>query len=347
MEVRYRITKPIRLEVNFRISGLTALLGRSGEGKTTTLKALAGLIPARGSPYGGLRPEARPIGYLPQHHALFPHMTALANVAFPLQNLPPKTRKARALALLERFGLGALAGARPSELSGGQRQRVALARALARNPELLLLDEPTASLDREAREDIGDFLASLAEEEKTRILVATHDPELAQSAHWVVVLEKNRVVQEGPPSEVFTRPASLNVARLVGFSNLFPGQVSGFQDGYLLVETVAGTLWVKSEPLAPGTPVTLGIRPEEVLIVRKDRPLRVALRHNVIAGTIRRLRLQGPYVKAEFSGPLELKILLPRHVQDRLKLSPGQAVEVTLKPAYLQLFSSESFSSLS
>ena len=137
LEVHYRLNRPVRLEARFRVRGFTVLLGQSGAGKTSLLKALAGLLPAEGTPFGGLPPERRPVGYLPQDLALFPHMTAWENVAFPLKG---RDRKARALALLERVGLLEHAHKRPGELSGGQRQRVALARALARKPELLLLD---------------------------------------------------------------------------------------------------------------------------------------------------------------------------------------------------------------
>jgi molybdate transport system ATP-binding protein len=147
LEVHYRLRWPIALEARFQIRGFTALLGESGVGKTTLLKALCGLIPAEGTPYSGLPPEKRPVGYLPQDLALFPHMTALENVAFPLSG----RGKGEALALLARVGLLEHAHKRPQALSGGQRQRVALARALARKPELLLLDEPPAPWTRSPR----------------------------------------------------------------------------------------------------------------------------------------------------------------------------------------------------
>ena len=93
MEIRYRIPRPLALRVAFRVEGCTALLGPSGAGKTTLLKALAGLLPAEGEPYAGRPPEKRPIGYLPQNAALFPHLTAWQNVAFALPHLPPGDRR--------------------------------------------------------------------------------------------------------------------------------------------------------------------------------------------------------------------------------------------------------------
>ncbi len=341
MEVRYRIRRPVALTVGFSIRGFTALLGPSGAGKTTVLKALAGLVPAEGTPFAGLPPERRPIGYLPQGHLLFPHLTALENVRFGL-GTPGEAGRRRALALLERFGLADKADRRPHRLSGGERQRVALARALARDPELLLLDEPTASLDAPARRGVLEALLEVVAELGVRALVATHDPELAQAADRVVVLYRGRVLEEGDPRTVYTRPRSLTVARLTGFENLFPGRVEGIDQGGLWVATAAGRFWLEAPPRPPGTPVVLGIRPEEVLFVREDRPLAPALAPNVRTGRLLSVRPRGAQVavRVALTG-LTLRALLPRHVQDRLGLVAGETRRVVLKPRYLQLFSPE------
>ncbi len=222
MEVHYRIRRPVALEVRFQIRGFTALLGESGVGKTTLLKALAGLIPAEGTPFGGLPAERRPIGYLPQDLALFPHMTAWENVAFPLRG---RGRRERALALLERVGLKEHAEKRPRALSGGQKQRVALARALAREPELLLLDEPTSALDPVTKDRVLGELVGLLRREGLPALAVSHDPFLAGMADWLVVLGRGRVLQEGPPGEVLAAPVSVEAARLLGYENLFPARV--------------------------------------------------------------------------------------------------------------------------
>ena len=149
--VEVRLDLPIALDARFEIRGFTALLGRSGAGKTTILKALAGLLPAAGFPWAGQAPEARPVGYLPQGASLFPHLTVLQNAAYALRGAG---RLAEARALLGELGIGALAGRAAAGLSGGEAQRVALARALARRPALLLLDEPTAALDPGTRDQV-------------------------------------------------------------------------------------------------------------------------------------------------------------------------------------------------
>ena len=341
MEIHYRIPRPVLIEASFRIEGFTALLGPSGAGKTSLLKALAGLLKAQGEPYAGLLPEQRPIGYLPQHAALFPHLRAWQNVAFGLAHLPPPRRREEALAWLRRFGLANRAEKRPHELSGGEARRVALARALARKPELLLLDEPTAGLDRMSRDQVLRAILQAVEAHGVKALVATHDPELAQAADRVVVLDRGRVLQAGPTAEVYNRPSSLRVASLLGYENRIPGKVVGADPPYLRVHTQAGTLLALGKALNPGTRVVLAIRPEEVLIVREDRPLKPEDAANTLTGRIGWIRRMGPVVEAAFEGQIALLLRLPRHVQDRLGLRANEPRRVVLKPRYLQLFSEE------
>ncbi len=327
MEVHYRVRWPLPLEVRFRIRDFTALLGESGVGKTTLLKALAGLIPAEGTPFGGLPAEKRPVGYLPQDLALFPHMTAWENVAFPLRG---KDRRERALALLARVGLLDHAHKRPKALSGGQKQRVALARALAREPELLLLDEPTSALDPVTKGRVLGELVELVKREGLPALAVSHDPLLAGMADWLVVLGRGRVLQEGPPEEVLSAPASVEVARLLGYENLFPVRVvpGGVEAGGVFLKV----------PLPPwareGKGAWLGVRAAEVIVVREDRP---PPEENVLEGLLERFYPEGLAYRGVFRGPLTLEVLLPRHVQERLRLEAGRTIRVTLKPRYLHL----------
>jgi ABC-type Fe3+/spermidine/putrescine transport system ATPase subunit len=217
---------------------IVAVLGPNAAGKTTLLRALAGLVPldhgrvtldgvdfddvTRGI---HLPPERRPIGVVFQDYLLFPHLTALENVAFGLRARGVTGREARVRAgsWLDRLGVGEYAEARPRALSGGQAQRVALARALAIDPRLLLLDEPLAALDASARGAVRrDLKRHLASFGGIRIVV-THDPlEAVALADRLVILEGGRVVQTGSAAEVTQRPRSRYVADLVGV-NLFRG----------------------------------------------------------------------------------------------------------------------------
>jgi molybdate/tungstate transport system ATP-binding protein len=224
MLIDYRIVQPVALSARFEVEGFTVLLGASGEGKSLLLRAIAGLLPAIGEPFGGLPPQQRAVGYLPQGHALFPHLNAWQNVAFALRG---PHRRAQAVEWLARVGLAALAERRPAQLSGGQQQRVALARALARRPQLLLLDEPTSALDPATRDDV---LAELIAEVHAAVIPAlavSHDPALAAVADRLVVMHDRRIVQSGTPMDVHARPVNAAVARLLGHRNVHGGQLVG------------------------------------------------------------------------------------------------------------------------
>jgi molybdate transport system ATP-binding protein len=164
-----------------------------------------------------LAPEARRCGYVYQSYALFPHLSAWRNVAYGLRRVPRRGRRERALALLERFGLGARADARPDTLSGGEQQRVALARALACEPALLLLDEPLSALDARSRGAAARVLAELMGTLEVPAVLVTHDfAEAAQLAHEVGVMDAGRIVQRGTASELAGAPASAFVADFAG-----------------------------------------------------------------------------------------------------------------------------------
>jgi molybdate transport system ATP-binding protein len=196
-----------------------ALVGPNGAGKTTTLLALLGVRRSEGPIHVGghalhdLPPEERGLAYLPQHYALFPHLTAAGNVAFALRG---RDRTARARAVLERLDAGHLADRLPAALSGGERQRVALARALAVSPRALLLDEPFAALDVEARDEVRAFLAAELRALARPFIVVTHDrADLEALGAPLCVLEGGRAVQRGALAELEAAPANRFVARLV------------------------------------------------------------------------------------------------------------------------------------
>lgn len=199
MHIRCAMTAPLALDVNLQLDGFTALLGTSGSGKTSLLKAIAGLLPARTEPWNGLPPQRRPVGYLPQGYALFPHLRAWQNVAFALDGSRAGQRR-RAGALLERMGLPGLDERYPHQLSGGQQQRVALARALAHEPQLLLLDEPTSALDASIQAEVLNLLDRLRAERGLTYILVSHD--LAVVAH---MCERLLVMQHGQAVEELTR----------------------------------------------------------------------------------------------------------------------------------------------
>ena len=216
--VDYRLTHPVALHAAFEIRGFTALLGRSGAGKSSLIKALAGLIQAAGTPWGGQAPELREIGYLPQNAALFPHLTALENVAYPLRG---GDRFDRAKSLLDELGLLDFAPRLAKQLSGGEAQRIALARALAHKPKLLLLDEPSSGLDATTRDATFTWLIDTLKARAVPALAATHDPGLAGFADWLVLLADQKIIREGTPQNLFADPGSVAAAELLGFENIW------------------------------------------------------------------------------------------------------------------------------
>jgi ABC-type sulfate/molybdate transport systems ATPase subunit len=219
--VDLRLAAPVALHAAFEIRGFTALLGHSGAGKTSLLRALAGLVPSTGTPWGGQPAESRSVGYLPQNAALFPHLTVLENVAYPLRG---RTRFERARALLEELGLADLAARPAAQVSGGQAQRIALARALARAPELLLLDEPLAALDPATRSAALPWLIDHLAAHATPALTATHEPAIAGLADWLVLLADGRIIQQGTPRALFEQPNSPAAAELLGYENIWEEQ---------------------------------------------------------------------------------------------------------------------------
>jgi molybdate transport system ATP-binding protein len=324
---------------------VVAVVGPNGSGKTSVLRALAGLVPLSGGrivldeevledPSKDLRvpPERRPVGFVFQDYLLFPHMTALENVAFGLRSrgMPRGQARDRAREWLERMGLASHMTARPRALSGGQAQRVALARALATDPRLLLLDEPTAALDAgakvELRREIRRHLATFS---GARLLV-THDPlEAAVLADRLVVLEAGRVVQVGTPAEVSERPRSQYVAELIGI-NLLRGRA----DGDRVVLASGGSLVVATESRGE---VFAVIHPRAVALHAREPE---GSPRNVWLEKVRSLDLEGSRVRVGMDGEVPLVAEVTPAAVAELALAEGEmiwasvkATEVTVYPA--------------
>jgi len=281
-----------------------ALVGPSGAGKSTVLRAVAGLVRARGRVTAGgetwldsdrgvdLPPEQRSVGMVFQEYALFPHLSVRGNVEFG--------RRGQA-GLLERFGLAALADAKPRELSGGERQRVALARALAPDPAVLLLDEPLAALDAHTRAEIRSELQLLLREADRPTLVVTHDFEDAATlAARVGVLVEGRLRQLGTPAELVASPADAFVASLTG-ANVLRGRARRAND-LTELELPTGEL-IRSTDRAEGDAVAI-VYPWEVTL---SRTLPDDSAQNHIRGVVASLVPIGNRVRVRV-GPLTAEI---------------------------------------
>ncbi|MBR0837260.1 ABC transporter ATP-binding protein [Bradyrhizobium manausense] len=258
-----------------------ALLGPSGCGKTTLLRMLAGFeapdegrILLGGKDIAQALPHERPINMMFQNYALFPHLSVRDNIAFGLKRAGMgradiATRVAEMIALVKLEGLEKR---KPDQLSGGQRQRVALARALARRPQLLLLDEPLAALDKKLRESTQGELMELQRRLGMTFIIVTHDQEEAMTmADRIGVMNAGKLVQVAGPRELYEAPRSRWIAEFVGDINLFDAE-SKLRDGHRLVVGTrdAGTL-VVAEPRQPvgESRFSVAIRPEKIKLSRR------------------------------------------------------------------------------
>ena len=249
---------------------LVALLGPSGCGKTTALRLLAGLeqadegkVVVGGEDVTDLPANKRNIGMVFQAYSLFPHMVAWENVAFGLlmRGVSASERKQRALAMLELVGLARMAERYANQMSGGQQQRVALARALAIQPQVLLLDEPLSALDAKVRARLRDEIRRIQLEVGITTLFVTHDQEEALAvADRVGVMQSGKLEQLGPPTVVYSRPATPFVADFVGLTNRIPGEVK-----FGGVEVRGAQLPIVQNDVPTGPAIAL-VRPEAVSI---------------------------------------------------------------------------------
>lgn len=341
---------PLDAEIAAAAGELVALVGPSGSGKTTLLRCLAGLhqptngrVTVNGDIWfdaaADIRqpPQQRRCGLVFQHYALFPHFDARANVMAALGHLPRGERAARAEELLALVHLAGLEARRPAELSGGQQQRVALARALAREPQVLLLDEPFSAVDQVTRRKLQRELAQLRRRLRIPIVLVTHDlEEAAALADTMLILHQGRSLQRGPPSEVLTRPATAEVARLVDLRNLYSGEVAEQRPeaGLTMLRWGEQLLEARHHPeRRPGERVCWVIPPGSVLLHRRDRPSR-GERENPVEAEVAEMVELGETCSLELRtrgvSAAAISLALPTHVARRNGLEVGVAVRVSL-----------------
>ena len=314
----------------------TALVGPSGAGKTTVLRVIAGLVTPRegalevdGVPWldtkrgVDLPPERRGVGYLFQEYALFPHLDVAQNVRFGALD------RTLADAMLDRFGIAHLRRARPRELSGGERQRVGLARALARNPDVLLLDEPLSALDAHTKSSVRLELHQHLRELDLPAIVVTHDfDDAAALADRIGVLVDGTLLQSGTAAELVGTPADAFVASFTG-ANLIPGNARPGLDGLTEVVLDAGGSMYSTDKGAGR--VGLAVYPWEIALARTE-PTDSAVNH--LRGEIRSLVVLGNRVRVRV-GPLTAEITAAS--ADRLALTEGDPVVASFKATAARL----------
>lgn len=346
--VRQEKPVPVSVELSCEAGELLSLVGPSGAGKTTVLRAIAGLSkPSFGSIRCSgevwfdsssrifTRAQQRRVGYVFQQHALFPHLTARQNVEQSVRHLNSRKRKELAGHWLRRVNLEGLEHRRPAQLSGGQKQRVGLARALAREPSVLLLDEPFSSVDSATRDRLYTELASLRRDLKIPAVLVTHDlHEATLLSDKLCMLSKGTTLQSGTVQEVTTRPASVLVARLVGFKNVFRATVIDVFDGCATIEWRGQKLQVTSaNNFTKRDAVHWCIPQSHVVLHRQSRPSR-GERENPVSGRVSEVLRMGDnaLVGVQVGKPDRPPVFLsvPLHVAERNELKVGVEISFSL-----------------
>ncbi len=331
--------------------GAAGLFGVSGSGKSTLVELVAGLrrpqagrialgetVLADAATGEFLAAQERRIGFVPQDGALFPHLTVEGNLRFAERRAPVADRAERRAQVCALLGIGGLLGRMVTGLSGGERQRVALARALVSAPRLLLLDEPLAALDAARKEAILPHLRRVRDELRLPMLFVSHArEEVLGLCDELAVLAEGRLLQHGPVAEVFRRPASDAVARIVGVETVLPGRLLGGDGALAAVEVGGVRLHGLADRLPAGTEAVLvSIRAEEVMLVRDGGAAGTSAR-NRWRGTVVALIDEGVLVRVELDCGFPLVARLTRQAAAELALAPGASVTALVKAPSVHL----------
>ncbi|HZP87312.1 MAG TPA: ABC transporter ATP-binding protein [Burkholderiales bacterium] len=320
------------------------LLGPSGSGKTSTLMMIAGFeeptsgeITLGGRSLLGIAPHRRNLGMVFQNYALFPHMSAADNVAFPLRmrGVARDEIARRTDAALASVGLQAFARRHPREMSGGQQQRIALARALVFEPDVLLLDEPLGALDKSLREQMQLELKRLHQRLGITTIFVTHDQgEAMTMSDRIAVFNRGRIEQVGTPLEIYHRPATRFVAGFIGDSNIFDLAIG--EGGATAVSEMLGSFRIAPSGLAAGTRVRLMVRPETFTIAANARPGEANLLEIAVEGSV---HYGDSLLVLGRAGDIEIRVRLP-NVQAS-GIEPGRTLRVSWQPEHAWLLPPE------
>lgn len=350
--VRHRVHPGLLLDATVSIGREVAVLfGRSGAGKTSLLRLIAGLHqPDEGRvSLGGRvlfdRPSriceplrTRRIGMIFQHDRLFPHLSVAGNLRFGLIGWSKPKARDRVAEVAALCGVEGLLDRRPGTLSGGERQRVALARALAPRPELLLCDEPFSALDLDARDALVDRLRRIQRREGVPVLYVTHSPaEAVRLGDRLLILEGGRIVAEGPPSEVLRNRRSELAAEENGSPPVGPGSTS-LRGVVVAHEDSSTRLAIDGGPdlIVPrldrpiGTEVLISVPAEDIVLL--VGPVGGLSARNLIPGTVEQCVALGPLTEVIVtSGAVRWRVSITTESADALALQPGVAVRMIVR----------------
>jgi molybdate transport system ATP-binding protein len=331
--------------------GVTVLFGSSGAGKTTILRAIAGIVtPDEGrisldekvyfdSSAGiSLPMQQRELGYVFQNPMLFPHLTAEQNVLYGARSDSRRLARERVRELFDLLAIQNTAERYPYELSGGEQQRVALARALATDPLLMLLDEPLSAVDVATRSRLLEEISAIQQQSGIPFLYVTHNHnEAVRLGNTMLVIDEGKIVQEGPPLEVFNAPQTAPVARVVGTENVFVGKILHHhaEDGTTVIDASSCLLEVPYNGVSIGSQVTVGLRSEDIIVAREH--LSQTSARNVLRGKIRHIIRDIDKTELVVACGIDLKVSVTQATVRKLKLEVGNEVFLLIKARALHL----------
>jgi molybdopterin-binding protein len=310
------------------------VLGPTGAGKTLLLELLAGfnrpddgIIRFDGKDVTDLPPERRDVGFVYQQFMLFPHLNVFDNIAFGMhiRRIPRDEIKERVFKLAGQLGITGILDRDVTSLSGGEQQRISLARALLLRPQLLLLDEPTSSVDPPMREELMDILRQIHRETGVTVIHVTHNRQEAIAlANRVTVMNQGAVAQSGKTDEVFRHPESEFVARFLGSENLYRG--SAVVDGELTVISVGSTELYAAGKMTGDVVAT--IRPEDIILAGKRTTTSA---RNVLEGRVTELADRGTLVRVTLDCGIPLVVLVTHRSYEDMGLTVGGSVYAYVK----------------
>lgn len=337
------------LEANIETHGrVTVIFGPSGAGKTSLLDLIAGLrtAPSAFIQLAGrtltdttkgicIPTHLRGIGYVPQDLALFPHLSVRRNLLYGVKSGGATKSLFTFEHVTDVLEIAPLISRSVTELSGGEKQRVALARALLASPQLLLLDEPLASLDAALKAKIIPYLTRIRDEFQVPMLCVTHDRmEALALADEIVVLLDGKVLQTGPVLDVFTRPASAEVARFVGVETLQPGRITNVSDGLAMVN-IGNALITALAPVPTTRNVFVCIRGEDVILQHNSATASSV--RNRLTSRVVSFRTEGALVRVELDAGFPLFSLITRPACAELALREGEIITALIKAPAIHL----------
>ncbi|MDH3763144.1 MAG: ABC transporter ATP-binding protein [Gammaproteobacteria bacterium] len=362
VEVAIRLDDPVVLNVEFevRTSELVALVGPSGGGKSTILRVIAGFAkPTEGKISIGaqswfdsqqnlfVQPRHRRVGMVFQSYALFPHLSAFENVLEAITDRPAADRIELANEYLARVNLKGLGERLPEQMSGGQRQRVAVARALAREPHVLLLDEPFSAVDKVTRIRLQRELVDLRSDLSIPIILVTHDiEEAARLADRIAVLHEGRILQMASHEKLSKAPVNIDVARLVGIRNIFNSQVATIDSEQDRLELRWGSSSLEmpfQDGYTPGQAVTWCVPSDGIVVHRRNRPSR-GEHENPVFGIVNEVFHFGQTteltIEVDDPDAHPLHCSVPTHVAERNEIDVGADLGVSIKADMIHIMGS-------